>query len=433
VSDMDTGGVSHPDEERPAGGPESIPPRPEPANWGERQQRASSAWWSAADPEPARRGHRGRAVIAAAVAGLVLLAGGIGIGWDITRSSSPPKRGQDIRTVSPGSSSTGTGKALSTKAIARKVDPAVVDVNTIIDAFGGNRIGGQAAGTGMVVTSSGEVLTNNHVIAGATSIRVTIMGRSGTFPATVIGAAPTADVALLQIQGVSGLPTVTLADSSRLTIGQRVVAIGNALGRGGTPSVTEGVISALHRSITAGTGNGQEQLSGLIQSNAPISPGDSGGPLLNAQGQVVGMITAASTADQNQQTSTVGFAISTNAALGIINRIRAGQSSPAIILGQPGFLGVDVRPLDPATAAQLGLSGTSGVLVAGVIPGTPAARIGIPQNAVITAINGRRVTSPETLGPAIYTHKPGERIDVTYVDGNGTHTVSVALMAGPAV
>jgi S1-C subfamily serine protease len=323
---------------------------------------------------------------------------------------------------------------LSAQAIARRVEPGVVDVNTLIDAFGGSRIGGQAAGTGMVITSNGEVLTNNHVIAGATSIRVTIAGRSGSFSATVIGADPKDDVALLQIQGVSGLRTVTLADSSGLKVGQRVVAIGNALGRGGTPSVTEGVISALNRSISAGTENSRtEDLTGLIQSNAPISPGDSGGPLVNGDGQVVGMITAASTADGSQRTSTVGFAISTNTALGIVNSIRSGHSSSAIILGQPGFLGVDVRPLDPATAAQLGLAGTSGVLVAGIIPGTPAERIGIPTNAVITAINGHPVGSPDALGPAIYTHRPGERIEVTWVDGNGTHTVGVALMAGPAV
>src|SRR5439155_13127285 len=142
---------------------------------------------------------------------LVLLAGGIGIGWVINRGGWRSGSGATIRTVSPRDPSAGGGRALSARAIASRVEPAVVDINTLIDAFGGSRIGGQAAGTGMIITSGGEVLTNNHVIAGATSIRVTIVGRSGSFSATVIGADPRDDVALLQIQGVSGLPTVTLA------------------------------------------------------------------------------------------------------------------------------------------------------------------------------------------------------------------------------
>ena len=396
-------------------------------------------------PETDPRPRRGRAWLAAILACLVLLGGGIGIGWGLgrrdttvttTTSESP------LKPVPQASPSAGQpGNVLSTQAIADKVSPAVVDINTLIGGFdgsgsGSNSVpsGGRGAGTGVILTSTGEILTNNHVIAGATSIRVTIAGHSGTSIAKVIGADPTDDVALLQIQGVSGLPTVTVADSSTLSVGQRVVAIGNALGRGGAPTVTEGNISALNQDITAGNDRGgSEHLTNVIQTDAAIVPGDSGGALVNGSGQVVGMISAGSARARVQQASHIGFAIPSNGALRIVNEMRAGHSSSTIILGQPGFLGVEVEALDAATAARLGLGVTSGALVAGVIAGTPAARAGISQPAVITAIDGKAISSVDDLGPAIYTHQPGQRIKVTWVDGSGTHTATVTLIAGPAV
>jgi S1-C subfamily serine protease len=376
-----------------------------------------------ASPPPRRR------ALAAAVAGLLLLGAGVGIGWGVggihRGGSSIP-----LGTVPQ----SGSGQGLSAQAIASKVSPAVVDVNTAIDAFGaGGQPRGEAAGTGVLLTSSGEVLTNNHVIVGATSIRVTIQGY-GSHTATVIGADPSDDVALLQVGGVSGLPAATLADSSRLTVGQRVVAIGNALGRGGPPAVTEGSISALGRSLTVDGRNGRaENLSDLIQTDAPISPGDSGGPLVNESGQVVGIITAAAAASPFQGVSSEGFAIPVNAAVDIVNEIRAGHATSDIIIGQTGFMGVQVRNLDAQTASQLGLGVTSGALVVGVVPGTPAADAGIPTDAVITAVDGQQIASADELGPVIYTHKPGQRIAVTWVDRNGTHTATISLIIGPAV
>jgi S1-C subfamily serine protease len=385
---------------------------------------------------------RGRTALAAVLAALVLLSGGIGIGWSLTRANTgtaPIVTEPPVTTVPPaGSSSGNSGRELSREAIARRVDPAIVDINTVLYASARDRArGGRArgaAGTGMILTPSGEVLTNNHVVAGATSISVVIQGRSRSFTARVIGVDPSDDVALLQINGVSGLPTVTLADSSALTVGQPVLAIGNALGRGGTPTITEGSISALGRSITIGNASGgAEHLSNLIQTDAPVSPGDSGGALVNRTGQVVGVLTAAATIRPVQSVSRVSYAIPVNGAVGIVNQIRTGRETSDIILGPTGFLGVEVRNLDPVAGAQLGLGVSSGALVLGVIPDTPAARAGIPSEAVITEVDGREIASADELGPVIYHHKPGERIRVTWVDRDGRHTAMVTLIAGPAV
>jgi len=393
--------------------------------------------WSGGPPSESESPRRGRAALAAVLAGLVLLSGGIGIGlgWTLSRNrgGGPTTLEQVPLRAAPASPSSGQADTgLNVRAIANKVDPAVVDVNTsIADPLGG-RV--QGAGTGMVVTSTGQVLTNNHVIAGATSIRITIAGHSGTYAAQVVGADPADDVALLQIQGVSGLPTVTLADSSNLTVGQEVVAIGNALGQGGTPTVTEGTISGLGRSINVADDRGSsEHLTGLIQTDAPIQPGDSGGPLVNSAGQVVGMLTAAARGSFGQPAARVGFAIPTGTALGIVNQIRAGHASSDIILGQTGFLGVVVRDMDAAAAAQLGLDVTTGALVVGVNLGSPAAGAGIRQDAVITEIDGHKIASTTELGSTLHQHKPGDQVRVTWVDRTGTHTATVSLIAGPAV
>jgi S1-C subfamily serine protease len=361
---------------------------------------------------------------------VVAAAGGVGIGWSLAKvvSNRTAQNASPIQAVNPdtGSASQNSG-SINATAIAAKVDPAIVDINTVTAS-------GNAAGTGIILTSSGEVLTNNHVVDGATSIRVTIEGRSGRYRADVVGVDPTADVALLQVEGVSGLPTVTLAHSSSLQVGEQVVALGNALGAGGTPSETEGTITALDQTITASEGRGvSEQLSGLIQTDAPISPGDSGGPLVNSAGEVVGMITAGQTQGFRNSNSTIGYAITSDAALDVVNKIRAGQSSAEVIIGPVGFIGVQVRDLDSAAASQLGLNLSSGALVVGVQAGSPAAAAGITQDSVITAAAGATVTSTATLGAAIHTHKPGERISVTWVNQSGSHTATLTLVAGPAI
>jgi S1-C subfamily serine protease len=396
-------------------------------------------------PSPAPRPTWGRWLAVGTVVATILAAGGgIGIGFTMSqylrsshatqnaalpKTSEPSTSTAPIAPINPSPNQNGT---LNAQAIAAKVDPAIVDINTVIQTSTGS---GAAAGTGMIITSSGEVLTNNHVVDGSTSISVTIAGHSGTYTAHVIGVSPTADVALIQIEGVSGLPTVTLADSSSVKAGDQVVAIGNALGAGGTPSATQGQVTAVDQTITASEGSGRsEVLSGLIQEDASISPGDSGGALVNSSGQVIGMITAGEAQGFRNSSSTVGYAISTNSALAVVNQIRSGQATAGVFIGPVGYLGVSIRDLTPAIAAQNGLKATSGALVWAVQAGSPAEQAGITRLSVITAVGGTSVDSSATLGDALHAYKPGASVAVTWVDQSGaSHTKNVPLTTGPNI
>jgi S1-C subfamily serine protease len=417
---------SPPGQASAAGDPVFAPPPP-------------GGWWvpppPPAPPAPPTSGapHVWRWIVVAFVVAAIAAGGsGVGVGWGLARAlrsstptSSPavssPVAQEPIESqapIQPAAPSTGS---LNAKAIAAKVDPAVVDINTVTGT-------GNAAGTGMILTSTGEVLTNNHVVDGSLSIAVTIAGRSGTYPATVIGVDPTADVALIQIQGVSGLPTVTLASSASVQVGDPVVAIGNALGQGGAPSVTQGTVTAINQSITASEGGGKtEQLTGMIQADATISPGDSGGPLVNSAGQVIGIITAGEAQGFRSQVSTTDYAVPADEALRVVNLIRSGQASSEIVRGQYSFLGVQVRTLTQAQATQLGLNASSGALVVAVQPGSPAEQAGIAQDTVITAVGSTQVTDANSLGPALHAYKPGARVSITYVDQSGSHTTNATL------
>ena len=241
--------------------------------------------WSGGGNVPPPRRRRLRRGLAFGAAGLAVAAAASVGSYDAVQSGSGTSHATTSATT-----------VLSTSQIAARVSPGLVDV---VSTLGDQNA--EAAGTGMVLTSTGEVLTNNHVIDGATSISVTDIGNGKTYTATVVGYDKTKDIAVLQLQNASGLQTVNLGDSSTVTVGQNVVAIGNAEGKGGTPSVVTGSVTALNQSITASDegSSDSEQLSGLIQTNAPIQPGDSGGPLVNSAGQVVGIDTAASSASQN--------------------------------------------------------------------------------------------------------------------------------------
>ena len=345
---------------------------------------------------------------------------GIGVGWGLAKALRTPSVVQSpIAIASP--TTPPVNGSLDVNRIAAIVNPAIVDINTIVGSS-------QAAGTGMILTSDGQVLTNNHVVDNSSTIKVTIAGRSGTYTAHVVGVAPAADVALIQIEGVSGLPTVTLASSSSLKVGDAVVALGNALGLGGTPAVSTGTVIALNQTITASEGSGKsEQLTGMIQSDAPISPGDSGGPLVNSAGQVVGMITAGDVQGFRSQTSTVNYAIPADTAITYVNMIRSGQASDQLIYGQVGFMGVSVRDLSPSVATQLGLDVSAGALVVSVQGNSPAESAGITENSVITKVGDDKITSSNTLGTAIRSHKPSEKVSVTWVDKSGSHTATVTL------
>jgi S1-C subfamily serine protease len=307
---------------------------------------------------------------------------------------------------------------------------SVVDIETSAETLAADGLRPLGAGTGMILTSDGEILTNNHVVAGASEITVTIPGH-GTQTAAVVGVDPTDDVALLQLNGASGLPTVAIGDSSTVQVGDTVTAIGNAFGAPGPPTSTTGKVTAIDRSIIARdpAGGTPERLQDVIQIDAGVHPGDSGGALVNADGQVIGIITAG----PSNSTSGVGFAIPIESALQIVDQIRAGHESSTILLGERGFIGVAVRPLDPATASQLGLADTSGALVTGVKDGSPAATAGMTAPSVIRAIDGRTITNTYDLGVAIHSKTPGEQIQITWVDAHGDHNATLTLSSGPAV
>ena len=394
--------------------PQEVPIGPDPQPW--------------APPPPPPQGSLWSKVAAFVVLiAVVAAAAGAGIGWSLARaintrqSANATSPESPIQAVSPNQASGNT----SLSALAAKVDPAIVDINTTVGT-------GEAAGTGMIIRSTGEILTNNHVVTGSTSISVTVQGRSQSYSAHVVGVNISHDVAVIQIdQSVSGLPTVTFANSSSLKVGQTVVAIGNALGRGGAPHVEQGQVTALDQTITASEGGGaSETLDGLIQSDAPIYEGDSGGALVNTSGQVVGMITAGQAQGFRSQGSEVGYAIQSNTALGIANRIRAHELSADLTYGQWGYLGVAVQSMDAVAAQQLGLNVTSGALVTATPQrGTPAGDAGISRYSVITNVGGMAVTDSNSLGTAVHAHQPGDSVSVTWVNSSGTHTANLTLGA----
>jgi S1-C subfamily serine protease len=283
----------------------------------------------------------------------------------------------------------------------------------------------------MVLTADGEVLTNNHVVRGAWKIEAQVPG-GASYTATVVGVDPTHDVALLQLTDASGLSTISPGDASTISVGDQVTGVGNALGRGGTPAVATGSVTGTERTITAHDPSGtDEKLSGLIQTNANIQPGDSGGALIDSEGNVVGMITAGNSQSVAAGGQTTGFAIPIEDALSVVDQIHNGDASSTVLLGERGYLGVAVGSLDRASAAQLGV--TSGALVVGLDTGGPAEQAGMTTPAVISSVDGQAVTSAESLGPLLHSHVPGDSVSVTWVDAQGSHTADVQLTTGPGV
>jgi S1-C subfamily serine protease len=320
---------------------------------------------------------------------------------------------------------------LTTAQIATQTDPGLVDVVTNLGLQQA-----QAAGTGVVLTPSGEILTNNHVIKGATSIKVRDIGNGRTYAAKVVGYNQSRDIAVIQAVGASGLQTAALGDSSTVKVGDKVVALGNALGKGGTPAVAVGHVAGLGATITAsdeGAGT-SEQLTGLIHHTAPIQPGDSGGPLVSKTGKVIGIDTAASASSgfQFQQSArTQAFAIPINQAMTLAHQIEAGQASSTIHIGPTGLLGVGVMSADQA--ASSGISAGSGAVVQQLVPNAPAARAGITEGDTIIAAGGHTVTSPNGLQSALEQFHPGDHVSITWTDQAGqNHTATVVLTNGPA-
>lgn len=372
-----------------------------------------------------------RAAVATVLAGGVLVAalfGGL-IGHDLSRAAG----GSGFSGIGGGSSPTSPPADAPSNApsIAAAIDPCVVDVNTVITAEGV-----QGAGTGIVLSSTGEVLTNNHVVEGANRISVTDVGNGKVYGATVVGYDRTQDVAVIQLTGASGLSTCPIGNSSSATSGLGVVAIGNANGAGGTPSYAAGTITATNQTITASdeVDGSSEQLTGLLETDANIVAGDSGGPLVDASGRIIGMDTAASAGFQFENSSTQGYAIPINQATTIAKQIESGSASSTVHIGPTAFLGVGVRDATNGGSPFGGGSSSGlGAQIVQVVSGGPADQAGLVVGDIITAVNGQRVTSAEGLTEAMTTQKPGNTVSVTYQNSSGQqHTTSVVLGSGPA-
>ena len=361
---------------------------------------------------------RPRSWLAAVVAAAVLAGAGAGAGVSALMHNDSTK----TVTVPAASShnSSVIAKPSDVQGILAKVGPAVAYVRTQ-DFSPGSFFPSGGAGTGIVLTPDGELLTNAHVANGATSIKVTLGNDTQSHDASIIGIDTTHDLALLKINGVSNLQTAQLGNSSDLQVGDSVIAVGNALNLQGGMTVTEGIVSALNRSIDAGSqgGGGSESLSGLIQTDAAINPGNSGGPLVNSAGQVVGINTATSGDAQN-----IGFAIAIDNAKPIIDQLRkggsgssAGSSTPQ---GSGAFLGVSVA------------DGQQGALIGQVDPSSPAGRAGLQQGDEIVRLGSASVQSADDLTTAMRSHKPGDKVTVTFIRGQDQQSVSVQLASRQA-
>ena len=398
------------------------------------------------------------------------LAAGVGAGavLAVNHNNSTPVAGQQFQQrgagLGPGQI-TGPGLSrTSVQAIRNKVDPGIVDITSNLHYQGGT-----AEATGMVISPSGLVLTNNHVIDNSTGLVASLVTSGRHYQATVVGYDPTDDVALLQLKGASGLPTVPIGNSTSVKVNDAVVALGNAEGAGGARVVT-GSITGLNRTITAsdeGSVAGSETLHGMLQTNAEIVPGDSGGPLVNTAGQVIGMDTAASSGSFGNQQN-MGYAIPIDRAVSITRLIASGQKSPTIKIGLGGFLGVIVaggknpasstspqrqRALQlqgdsgfgSATGGQSCLDNTgqmtipkkiapvkSGALVDGVFCKTAADTAGLRGGDVIVSVDGQAVSSPASLTKIMENYSVGNQVTVVWVDPSGhRHTGGLTLTAHP--
>jgi S1-C subfamily serine protease len=434
--------------------------------YGQPPQGGYGAWsggqdpWGYGAPPPPQGSRVGRLLAYVAVAALAAGAGA-GAAIALNHSSSPtsvsspqplnPQSGQgggdpfgfgQGGTGNNGGGTNSGGGTLNSQALASKVDPAIVDVTSQLKYNNAT-----AEGTGMVISPSGLVLTNNHVINEATSVTATLVVSDKTYTARVIGYDSTDDVALLQLQGASGLKTVTLGNSSAVKVGDAVLALGNAGGRGGLPSTAQGVIDALNRTIQASDqgADSSETLHGMLQTNAGIQEGDSGGPLVNSSGAVIGMDTAANTSGLGASVGTTGFAIPINHAVSIATQISEGHASATVHIGLAGFLGINVADASQPSQCVAGGSGggvggggfgnytapvSSGALVCDVFPGTPAATAGLNSGDVITSIDGHTVSSASSLTNLMAGDHPGDQLSVVYVDSNGgKHNTSITLSA----
>jgi S1-C subfamily serine protease len=445
-------------------------------------------------PEPPRPPRRRVGLLS--YLGVALAAGALGAGTVValyhpassssSSSAAPAPSSSAIAPAAPAPSSSPlpsyAGATPAEAAILKKVEPGLVIINTTLQYTSE-----EAAGTGMVLSSGGLLLTNNHVIENATKISATVVSTGKTYSVKVVGYDVTRDVALLQMQDASGLRTIPIGNSSAVKSGDSVVAMGNAEGQSQIVPAA-GRITAINQSITASDSGGtvtSESLHGMLETNADIVSGDSGGPLANSAGQVIGMDTAGENGGFNQQQSSAGFAIPIATALSLVHQISTGQASSTIVIGYPPFVGVyigegtNASPQAQAQAqegtngsgaggsgnggfgnggfggsgnggsgsAGAGSSGSgsgsgsqscytsnatltvpstiasvsSGTLVIGTICGSPADAAGLTSGSVITGVNGQAIGSPQSMVKIMSKYKPGATVSLTWVTPSGQH------------
>jgi len=423
--------------------------------------------WTMPEPPPGRRSPRGgRLLVYLAVAAL---AAGVGAGATVAFGGHSPAPAAGVSSSDvpgPHDNASGSGASaapLNVEAVRKKVDPGLVDIMSTLK-FNGET----AEGTGMIISTSGLVLTNNHVIDGATIVRANLATSSDqSFTVRVLGYDAADDVALLQLQGGSRLTPVTFGNSSQVRLGTPVLALGNAEGHGGAKPA-QGIINALDRSIQASDegSNSTENLKHMLQTNAKIEQGDSGGALANNAGQVIGMITAANTGTPGTSSSSgsggsLGFAIPINSALAIARQIASRQPSATVHIGLPGFLGVQVAQSDSSDPRQQAADGrngrtgaginscstggqrtgvpvhvapiAAGALIVGVVCDSAAQSAGMVPGDVITSVNGQPVTTPGSLTAITGRYHPGDVVSVLWVSKDGIeHTTKMRLGEGPA-
>ncbi|HWD61597.1 MAG TPA: trypsin-like peptidase domain-containing protein [Humibacter sp.] len=348
-----------------------------------------------------------------------------------------PYGGSSGSEQTPGGSGSGSGSGSSTTssgtAATASQEKGVAIIDTVLQYDNA-----EAAGTGIVLTSNGEILTNNHVVEGSTSIKVTIASTGKTYAATVVGTDATDDVAVLQLTGASGLTKASIDSSGSVSTGDDVTAVGNAGGTG-TLTAASGSVTGTDKTITtqAEEAVASETLNGLIETDAAIEAGDSGGPLYDASGDIIGIDTAAS----SNTAESDGYAIPIEDALGIADQIASGEASSTVTIGLPAFLGVEVAADGSTTGGDgtgLGNGGgtsttVSGAQIAQVIDGTAAASAGLEAGDTITAVNGTAISSSDGLTATLAQLKPGSSASISYTDATGaSNTVTVTLGSGPA-
>ena len=350
---------------------------------------------------------RGLGVIALALVSAVSALAGAAIGVIATRNDGPASTTTGSIVTAPSSDSVAAGQTQIGK-IAAAVAPSVVTITALTNSQMGE---GESVGTGVIVNSNGEILTNAHVVEGAKTVQVRLMNQTEPVKGTVVAADAANDLALVKINA-TGLTAAVFADSTKVRLGDPVVAIGYALNLDGGPSVTSGIVSALGRTIT--TDNGA--LNGLIQTDAAISSGNSGGPLVNDKAQVIGINTAVARSDSGTAANNIGFSISTKEVLRVVKTLRDQANG---VQRKQGYLGVGLTDRT---------DGGQGAVIANVEPGSPAETAGVKEGDIVVGINNEMITGRTGMIASVRDAQPGEAIAIVVERGGKRVTLNATLV-----